>query len=104
MTTERDHLKLTAARVEMHDGYPVLILEIAGRTARIDTEWKPAFRELGLVCLGEGFADLVPRRTYRDPKSGGVTNLLGFTNDPRIFDLMARFWSGTIRPGEKASF
>jgi hypothetical protein len=88
-----DRLKLEGSHVELQDGYPILVLRIAGRTARLDTEWKPALRAMGLVRLGENFRDILPDRIYRSPE-GGETRLIGHTDDPRVYALMERFWEG----------
>jgi hypothetical protein len=98
-TPEDDRLDLRSARVEVRDGYPTLILDLAGRTARLDTEWHPALRKLGLVWIGNACADMVPVRTYTDPESGGTTELVGHTDDPRIYELFGRFWEGRLAPG-----
>jgi hypothetical protein len=101
-SSKPDRLKLEGAHVEWSGIYPLLVLTIAGRTARLTTEWKPALRAMGLVCIGEDFADLVPDRIYRDPDSGGETRLVGHTNDPRVYALMERFWEGKLIDGEEA--
>jgi hypothetical protein len=94
----RDRLPLTAARVETRDGYRLLILEIGGRTANLTTEWKPALRAIGLVCVGDDLVDLTGERTYVSP-DGTETVLMGHTDDPRVYSLFERFWHDRLKPG-----
>lgn len=95
-------LPLQNARYEWLDDYPVLRVEVMGRTATLVPETKPAIHAAGLVFLGGEFAELVPPITLRPP-DGGPTVLRGFAADPRLFRLHDAFGracgDGSFRAG-----
>lgn len=97
-------LPITAARHERRDGYPLLILSIAGREATISSYLKRTFAGVGMVPLGEEFADLVPDIQFQIPgEPDNILELRGWTADPRVFALWDRFATscndGTFAPG-----
>jgi hypothetical protein len=85
-------LSLSNARHFIHDGYPILAVDIEGRTANLLFEpQKPSGFKQRLLYLGESFADIVPDLVD------------GFTSDRRLFALFERYArassEGTFKPG-----
>lgn len=78
-------LKLENARIEANFPYTILKVEIEGRTAILDPQPKPTIHEAGLVSVGEEFRDILPDRTIT--VDGRETELVGFSDDPRLFKL-----------------
>lgn len=95
-------LKLGNARVEVRDLHPVLKVEIEGREAVLGTDAKPTIHKAGLVFVGEEFAELVGTHTITDD-TGQETELVGFSDDPRLFllydDFLAACARGIVPPG-----
>jgi hypothetical protein len=85
-------MRLSNARQIEHDLYPILQVDIEGRTAYLLFEpAKPTGFDEGRVYLGDEFADVVPDLVD------------GFTADPRLFAIYNRYAiacsNGTFEPG-----
>jgi hypothetical protein len=82
-------LKLTDARYDRVDGYPVLIVTIDGREARVAYEIKANLLSRGIVFLGDECEDtLEPLVIEID---GHKHTLRGCTDDPRVFAVFRSF-------------
>lgn len=90
-------MQITNPRYVQTGGYPILELDLDGRTARITLEQKPTLYQAGLIFLGADWEEAVPEIEFQG------TTLRGFTNDPAILTLYDQFgeavMSGTFRPG-----
>ena len=83
------------------DGYPILEIEVNGRTARLHPlALKRSLVDLGYVFLGDEFEDLVePIVLPADPtENRPAQELYGFTDDPEIV-ATTRAWLRRLDAG-----
>jgi len=84
-------VKLENASYLRHDGYPVLQVDVAGRTVYFPCEAKPTLHAAGYVYIGDEFTEdgTVPLATIE--VDGHPETLEGCSNDPRLWKLFDQF-------------
>ena len=98
-------VQLSNARYWINDGYPMLGVEVDGRTTNLIAECKPSVYNAGIVFLGADFADVVPAIDLDLPADdgGGRIHLEGFTRDAQLYRLYTDFLKaagdGTFKSG-----
>ena len=87
-------LNLSDAAYFREDGYPMLRVNVDGKTAYCMAERKTRPYAAGLVYLGGGFEEILPDITAHWD-DGDVCVLSGFSDDRRLFALYERFQHDT---------
>lgn len=85
--------KVTNPRVIYQQGYPLLLVDIDGETARLGTDQKLPLVEQGIIFLGPTFQERVPeiRLPANEAEGRAPLTLRGFTRDERIVELYRAF-------------